>query len=287
MTGVLKILVLGAGGQLGSEIRNISKNFNYDFIFKNSTQLDITDFVKTRTFLELNKVDVIINCSGYTNVGLAESNYSEANIINNLAVENIAQICEDLNIKLVHISTDYIFDGKLGVPYVENDQPNPLNIYGKTKFDGETKITSLCLKNSIIIRTSWLYSAYGSNFVSKIIEQLKTKKEIYVTDDEWGSPTYAGDLAKSILKILPYLESDSTEIYNYCNLGVCSRFQFAKKIESLLSLKNKIRVKKFSSDNINRPKFSALNNKKIINKFNLSIPSWENSLKKYITNKSI
>ena len=214
--------------------------------------------------LKKNNIDTIINCAAYTDVTMAEQNMDCSNIVNNIAVGNIAKLCCELSIQLIHISTDYVFDGLSILPYNENNNTNPKNYYGKTKLEGENKILNQKLENSAIIRTSWLYSNLANNFVNKIIKILNYHKKIYVVEDEIGSPTNAHDLSKVIMDIIPKLSNSNTEIYHFSNLGFCSRYQFAIKINQLKNANCEIISKTDKFPNIKRPKFSALDSSKII-----------------------
>ena len=194
------ILVTGSEGQLGSELRAIAFRFTqYNLFFTNRLTLDITDYNAVKAFTETNKINAIINCAAYTSVDSAESQSKLADAVNHLAVANLAKIAKQNNIKFIHISTDYVFDGNSQRPYNENDTPNPQSVYGQTKLDGELAMQKINPANSIIIRTSWLYSRHGNNFVKTMLKLAETKSEISVVSDQIGSPTSAADLAKAIL----------------------------------------------------------------------------------------
>ena len=198
------ILVTGGNGQLGSELREIAPNYqDYNFLFTDVKDLDITNHSAVAAFVESNDITVIINCAAYTAVDKAESEQDLSDAINHLAVANFAQIAKDNNIKLIHISTDYVFDGTNHKPYVETDIPNPQSVYGKTKLDGELAMQQINPANSIIIRTSWVYSKFGNNFVKTMLRLAETRDEISVVADQIGTPTNAADLADAILKYLP------------------------------------------------------------------------------------
>ena len=201
------ILVTGANGQLGVSLKEISNNYDYNFYFKKKIDLDITDFLVLEKFLKNNNINIIINCAAYTDVASAEKNQALSNAVNNLAVGNIARLCHELKIQLIHISTDYVFDGLNNIPLQENDKKNPQNYYGQTKLDGENKILSGMLENSAIIRTSWLYSNLQNNFMPRLLSKLNNQKKILVVEQEVGSPTNAIDLAKVIMKIIPKLSN--------------------------------------------------------------------------------
>lgn len=279
---MFKILVTGAKGQLGSDIEEISTNYTYKFYFVDKKILDITDYKKVREFVEKNNINIIINCAAYTAVDKAESEVNLADLINNKAVENLANLAKELSIKLIHISTDYVFDGKNYKPYIESDITNPQSIYGNTKLCGENKIIQINPSNSIIIRTSWVYSQYGNNFVKTMINLSKQKEFLNVINDQVGSPTYARDLADIILQILPNLDNNDVEIYHYSNEGVLSWYDFAKEIIGII--KSPCKINPISSENYKtlakRPYYSLLDKSKIKSRFNLEIPYWKDSLNK-------
>jgi dTDP-4-dehydrorhamnose reductase len=282
---MLNILVTGANGQLGSSLKSLAPNYpNFTFYFTDKNELDITKIRKIEEFISKNKIQLIINCAAYTNVDKAEDEFPLANEINHLAVENLGVVSKDNNIRLIHISTDYVFDGTLEKPYVETDKTNPTNNYGITKLKGEEALLKLNPENSIIIRTSWLYSLYGNNFVKTMMRLGKEKETINVVSDQIGSPTNASDLAKAILQIIPLIESKRVEIYHYSNSGVCSWFQFAKEIMRIS--KSDCKVEPILSKDYNskapRPNFSILNTEKIQNTFNVEVPQWKTSLRNYI-----
>ncbi|MDC0372010.1 dTDP-4-dehydrorhamnose reductase, partial [Flavobacteriaceae bacterium] len=186
------ILITGGNGQLGSELKELAPNFlDYNFLFTDVSDLDITAHEQVRDFIELNNINVIINCAAYTAVDKAESEPELSDAINHLAVANFAQIAKDKNIKLIHISTDYVFDGTNHKPYLETDTPNPKSVYGQTKLDGELAMQKINPGNSIIIRTSWVYSKFGNNFVKTMLRLAETRDKISVVSDQIGSPTNA------------------------------------------------------------------------------------------------
>lgn len=275
------ILITGGNGQLGSELREISPNYlEYNFFFTDKSDLDITDHKAVKAFVDINKINVIINCAAYTSVDKAESEPELSDAINNLAVANFAQIAKEKSIKLIHISTDYVFDGTNYKPYVETDVPNPQSVYGQTKLYGEIALQKINPSNSIIIRTSWVYSKFGNNFVKTMLDLAKTRVELNVVADQIGSPTNAADLASCILAILPQIQNHLVEVYNYSNEGVCSWYDFSKAIFELkkYSIKvNPIAGSQFPSA-AKRPFFSVLNKTKIKNKYVIEIPHWRTSL---------
>ena len=278
---MIKILITGCNGQLGSELRALAANFkDYSFLFTDVQDLDITNHNDVSLFVQSKKVNVIINCAAYTAVDKAESEPELANAINHLAVKNLAKIAKQNKIKLIHISTDYVFDGTNKKPYVETDKPNPQSIYGKTKLEGELAIQKIKPVNSVIIRTSWVYSKYGNNFVKTMLRLAETKDEISVVSDQIGSPTSAADLAKAILSILPKIKNKSPEIYHYSNEGVCSWYDFATAIFEITN--TQILVKAIDTFQYprpaKRPQVSLLNKKKIKAVYGLKIESWYLSL---------
>jgi len=275
------ILVTGSKGQLGLELVSLENYFqNYIFFFTDKSNLDITNFNAVSTFVLENNIAIIINCAAYTNVDKAEEERGLANEINYLAVENLAKIATKQQLKLIHISTDYVFDGASKIPYKESDKTNPQNSYGSSKLKGEQALLTINPNNSAIIRTSWLYSNFGKNFVKTILRISKEKDTISVVSDQIGSPTNAHDLATIILKIVPFLKSKGVQTYHYANAGECSWFQFAEEIVKLAQ--HNATVLPITSEAFKtptkRPKFSLLNTEKIQETFQLTIPHWKDSL---------
>ena len=275
------ILVTGGKGQLGSELKEIAPNYqDYNFLFTDVKDLDITNHAVVAAFIEIYNINIIINCAAYTAVDKAESEPELADAINHLAVANFAQIAKEKNIKLIHISTDYVFDGTNYKPYIETDTPNPQSVYGQTKLDGELAIQAVNPSNSIIIRTSWVYSNFGSNFVKTMLRLGKEHEKINVVSDQVGSPTYAGDLAKVILKILPTIKNEQVAIYHFANSGTCSWSEFAKAIFEIKGLKvmvHPILTSQYPTI-AKRPKYSVLGTDKILMGFGICIPTWRDSL---------
>ena len=275
------ILVTGGNGQLGSELKEIVHNYkDYNFLFTDVKDLDITNHTAVKEFIEINNINVIINCAAYTAVDEAESEPELSDAINHLAVANFAQIAKEKNIKLIHISTDYVFDGTNHKPYVETDTPNPQSVYGKTKLDGELALQQINPANSIIIRTSWVYSKFGNNFVKTMLRLAETRDEISVVADQVGTPTNAANLAKAILNILPQIKNETVELFHYSNEGVCSWYDFAKAIFEIkgISIKvNPIETKQYPTP-AKRPFYSVLNKTNIKEKYLLVIPYWKESL---------
>jgi len=279
------ILVTGSNGQVGSEIKELIQNStfkieNYDFYFTTSKDLDITDHHKVESFCKENNIKIIINCAAYTAVDKAESDEQTADLVNRKAVKKLAKISLENNIKLIHISTDYVFDGKAYKPYCEEFQTNPQSVYGKTKLDGENELIKINPHNSIIIRTSWVYSSYGANFVKTMLRLGKEKESIGVIFDQVGTPTYAKDLAQTILEIIPKIQNSKLEIYNYSNEGVLSWYDFAKEIMKMAKLPcqiNPIETFQYPTP-AKRPHYSLLNKSKIKKEFGVIIPYWKDSL---------
>ena len=275
------ILVTGSNGQLGSELKEITPNFpDYNFLFTDVSDLDITAHDEVRAFIERNNINVIINCAAYTAVDKAEYEPELADSINHLAVDNLAKIAKQNNIKFIHISTDYVFDGNSQRPYNENDTPNPQSVYGQTKLDGELAMQKINPANSIIIRTSWLYSKHGNNFVKTMLKLAETKSEISVVSDQIGSPTSAVDLAAAIFTILPKIKNNSVEIFHYSNAGLCSWYDFALeifRIKNIKTLVNAVKTSEFPML-VKRPTYSVLDKSKIKTRFDLEITSWKDSL---------
>ncbi|MDX4062478.1 dTDP-4-dehydrorhamnose reductase [Aliarcobacter skirrowii] len=280
LTTTYNILVTGSMGQLGSEIKELSSNYNYNFFFTTRDDIDITSKDSIKEFCQTNSINVIINCAAYTAVDKAQSDIENADLVNRKAVKKLSIIAKELNIKLIHISTDYVFDGKNFKPYVEEFQTNPQSVYGKTKLDGENELLDINPLNSIIIRTSWVYSYYGNNFVKTMLRLGKEKEELGVIFDQIGTPTYAKDLAITILDIIPQIENSKVEIYNYSNEGVLSWYDFAKEIMKMAKLDCKVKaIETYQYPTpAKRPHFSLLNKSKIKSKFNLEIPYWKDGL---------
>ena len=247
--------------------------------------MDIANESEIKDFVNNKKIKIIINCAAYTAVDKAEEDSVNANLINHLAVKNLATIAKENNIKLIHISTDYVFDGKNYKPYNEDDFTNPQSVYGKTKLDGENAIKEINPKNSIIIRTSWVYSSFGNNFVKTMLRLGEQKDELGVIFDQIGTPTYAKDLAKTIFDILPKINNDVVEIYHYSSDGAISWYDFAKEIMKMTKLDcqiNPIETKDYPTP-AKRPHYSLLNKSKIKQEFDILIPYWKDSLKECLT----
>lgn len=282
----MKIIVTGSKGQLGRSIADLAGSYpNLSFIFTDVEELDITDSTLVNRFLSLEKPDAVVNCAAYTAVDKAEKEEKLAEMINHHAAANLAIACKKLGTKLIHISTDYLFDGNKSTPYHEKDIVRPKSVYGITKLEGETAVLRAEIK-SIIIRTSWLYSAYGNNFVKTMLRYGREKEQLGVVSDQIGTPTYAGDLAKVILDILQKTDSDQSKfipgIYHFSNEGVASWYDFTKAIFELVpEIKCSVNPIETSAYPLPaaRPAYSVLNKSKIKTTFGITIPYWRDSLK--------
>jgi len=279
-----KILVTGANGQLGLCFQELSKlHATIQFVFHSSKQLDITNKGLVQNTFQISKFDYCINCAAYTAVDLAESEKEKAKEVNVLGAKNLAEACKENDVILIQISTDFVFDGKSNIPYTEKDATNPLSVYGETKLEGELVVKNT-LDKYFILRTSWLYSEYANNFMKTMLRLGSERNEFGIISDQIGSPTYAKDLAKSILKII-ISSSNEYGIYHYSNEGVASWYDFAKAIFDISN----------TGININaipsvayptpaaRPHYSVLDKSKIKSKLDIEIPYWRDSLKEAIS----
>jgi dTDP-4-dehydrorhamnose reductase len=276
------IAISGANGQLGWELQQLSKKYNqFNYIFLTRNEFNLEDKNSINTFFNNHEIDFFINTAAYTQVDLAESEKEKALAINTTAVSEISKICFQKNIQFIHFSTDYVFNGLGNIPFLENNETNPINYYGYTKLKGEVDAIKNN-SNSIIIRTSWVYSSHGKNFVNTVLRMMNEKDEISVVNDQLGSPTYAKDLASVVLKICEQILDGNQHrgIYHFCNQGIISWFQFAQSIQRIKNLSCKIlpiSTNQFPTK-AKRPAFSALNTQKIQKDFNINIPNWETSL---------
>ena len=266
----MNILVTGSNGQLGNEIRSISNQYpDYHFVFTDVAELDITEYQQIDSFFKENNINFVINCAAYTAVDKAEQEIDTARYINVNAVKYLSQIAKKHHALLIHVSTDYVFDGKNHKPYTEEDIICPTSAYGKTKAEGETEVRNYAEK-AIIIRTSWLYSSYGNNFVKTILKYGKERGKLNVVFDQIGTPTYAADLAFAILEIIPQLNSKLTiDTYHFSNEGVSSWYDFAKEIVELSNMDciiNPIETKDYPLP-APRPHYSVLDKTKIKKEF--------------------
>ena len=274
----MKILVLGSNGQLGKCLHDQLLKTDHHVIFTSRDQIDISLFEETKTKIIELSPDIIINTAAYTAVDRAEENQCEADLINHLAVSNISEISNIINCWLIHISTDYVFDGKTNVPYLEDDLTNPQNIYGLSKLDGEKAIKSSGCKH-IILRTSWVYSEYGNNFLKTMLDLGNIKNELRVVVDQIGYPTYAQDIARAILNVIDNLKSHEniSGIYHFASELSCSWASFSSYIfaeaKKLNRIKNKPKITEVSSKEFvtlaKRPEYSLLNSTKLRNIFGI------------------
>jgi dTDP-4-dehydrorhamnose reductase len=293
----MRILVTGKNGQLGRSIQNIvstdtkigNNQSPNDFIFVGREELNLSSESSISHYFDNNKFDIIINCAAYTQVDRAEQEAELANQINNLAVKQLASIASNQRAKLLHISTDYVFDGESGKPYTETDTLNPINAYGRTKLAGEKALQTVMPMNAIIIRTSWVYSEYGNNFVSTMLRLGRERDELSVINDQMGSPTYAADLADAILEIIRHNkfrdEGQTTQIYHYSGEGEISWYEFAKEIFKISRIDckvNPIATKQYPTP-AKRPRNTLMKKDKIVKVFNIKISNWKSSLNTCMT----
>lgn len=277
------VLVTGANGQLGESLQLRAKKYpNIQFKFFDSKTLDVTNIKNCREVFSKIKPHYCINTAAYTAVDKAESESEKARIINVDGAKNIAEACKEHSTTLIHISTDFVFDGNKTTPYTETDIPNPQSVYGQTKLDGETAIQSI-LDHYYIIRTSWVYSHFGSNFMKNMLRLSNEKTSISVVNDQIGTPTNALDLAETILKIITsnfQLPTSNYGIYNFSNEGQCSWCEFAQKIFEINTIKINLQPIPTTSypTPAKRPKYSVLDKNKIKTVFGIGIKTWEKSL---------
>src|SRR5690554_6948266 len=276
------ILITGSNGQLGNELRLVvGENDKINkYYFTDVDELDITSKKDVSEFIVANNIDIVVNCAAYTNVDKAEDDKENADLINHIGPKNLAEVCRVRNGFLIHISTDYVFDGTKNNPYTETDETKPLGVYGETKLKGENAIiNSGC--EYVIIRTSWLYSSFGYNFL-KTMQRLTAEKEsLKVVFDQVGTPTYAGDLANVIHTIIQNNDSEiKNQIYHFSNEGVCSWYDFAVAINEATG--NSCKVLPCHSDEfpskVTRPSYSVLDKKKIKEILEVEIPHWRESM---------
>lgn len=277
------ILVTGANGQLGACFKKISGNYpDFNFVFKSSAEADITNKSKLQRLFAEGNFDWVINCAAYTNVEKAESEEEKAFKINAEAAKHLAELCNENQAKLVHFSTDYVFDGKAEKPYIETDKTNPINVYGASKLKGEQLIAEV-LKEHFILRTSWLYSEFGHNFYKTILRKIDEKAELNITTSQTGTPTNANDLAKFVLEIIAS-ENKDFGLYHFSNIGEATWYSFAKAILEFTGNSEEIRLNE--SNNFKtiatRPEYSVLDKTKVQEKFHKKIPEWKMSLKSLI-----
>ena len=287
----MKILVTGKNGQLGNELQALSQKYDFDFTFIAKEDIDLADMPRINDFIRYNAFDWIINTAAYTAVDKAEYEKEQAFMINAKAVFNMVQAAEILGAKFIHISTDYVFDGKKNLPYSERDEINPLSVYGLSKAKGEEYVLKYNL--GMVIRSSWLYSNYGNNFVKTMLKLAKEKNRIKVVYDQIGTPTYAQDLAKMIMYIIECHNNKTVlftpGLYHFSNEGVASWYDFAQSIFEYINLKlilEPIRTEEFPRP-APRPYFSVLDKSKIKAKYGISIPHWRESLSNMLKKKRL
>jgi len=280
----MNVLVTGSNGQLGTEIKLLSKEYSHlNFQFTDVEEFDITDPTHVDKYLNQYKPDFLINCAAYTAVDKAEQESHAAYKINTFAPGLLSLKCLIHDCKLIHISTDYVFDGTSETPYTESAKVNPQSIYGRSKLEGENAVLSS--GTGMVIRTSWLYSAFGNNFVKTIIRNAKQKPELKVVNDQFGNPTWANDLAKTILIIVNKGKHIfKPELFHYSNNGVCTWYDFANKITKLMNIDCKIiPIPSIEYPTpTKRPNYSVLSKDKIIKSYGILIPEWQDSLAKCI-----
>lgn len=291
----MNILVTGANGQLGNEMRIVSKGSSDRYIFTDVEELDITNRDAVMNFVKENDIKVVVNCAAYTNVDKAEDDEATAELINAQAVKHLAEACKSNNATLIHISTDYVFGGNEGnTPRTEDEPVNPTGAYGRTKLHGEQAIQEVGC-NYLIIRTAWLYSEFGNNFVKTMRRLTSERDKLNVVFDQIGTPTYALDLANVIMRFIEILKKENNYqlstvnsqlfgVYHFSNEGVISWYDFAKEICELSG--NECDIQPCHSNEfpsrVKRPSYSVLDKTKIKNKLNITIPHWKESLKKCI-----
>ena len=298
-TDDMKILVTGANGQLGMELRNIARNVAagaHTFVFtdvnsvegEETVRLDITDAEAVKDMAAGIGADVIVNCAAYTTVDRAEDDVLAADLLNRAAPGNLAAAARDCGAALIHVSTDYVFDGEGCVPYTEDREPKPVSVYGRTKLEGERAVTASGCRH-IILRTAWLYSPYGKNFMKTMLRLTSEKEELNVVSDQVGSPTSAADLADAIFRIIDGNMLDRQGIYHYSNEGVCSWYDFALAIRDIAgngpggASGRCCRIMPCHSDEfpskVKRPHYSVLDKSLFKRTFGLEVPYWLDSLK--------
>lgn len=281
------LLVTGANGQLAREINVVAVHQNnYNFLFANRDDLPIENREILELFFEEHRIDYCINCAAYTAVDKAESEQEKAFRINADAVEGLAEICRMHESKLIHISTDYVYDGSAGTPLKEVDAVEPINVYGSSKLKGE----QLAIKKNpatLVIRTSWVYSSFGNNFVKTMVRLFNERDEINVVADQYGCPTYAADLANVIMGFIDKMKggSDLSGIVNYCNEGITTWYEFAEEIKKISNSSCKINPIPTSGYKTpaTRPMYSVLDTSKVTEMLDLKVPFWKDSLKRCMT----
>jgi len=281
----MRILVTGANGQLGQEFKNNVSNSNHEFFFNDVNELDITKKKEILDYVTIYKIQLIINCAAYTNVNKSETYKNLAIKVNSDAVKNLIEVCEEKKLKMIHFSTDYVYNSNNMTPIREDSNINPVNYYGISKREGE-KIIEKSSSNSIIIRTSWLYSKYGINFVKTMIKKGENEKKVYVINDQFGCPTYSKDLVECTLSMIDSNNFNKNKTYNFSNEGYTNWYELTKKIFELKKIKCEVvPVDSNQYKNIAiRPKFSITDKSRIKDIFNISIRRWDEALEEFIIN---
>jgi len=281
----MRILVTGANGQLGQEFKNNISSSNHKFYFTDVNELDITKKKEILDYVTIYKIELIINCAAYTNVNDAETNKRQAIKVNLDAVRNLVEVCEEKKIKMIHFSTDYVYNSDNLNPINEDSNINPVNYYGISKREGE-KIIEKSASDSIIIRTSWLYSMYGNNFVKTMIKKGEKGEKIYVINNQFGCPTYSKDLVDCTLNIMVSNKLNKYKVYNFSNQGYTNWYDFTKKIFELKKINCQIIA--LNSDKYksiaNRPKYCVTDKSRIKKIFNITIREWDKALEEFIIN---
>lgn len=280
------VLVTGASGQLGSCLQKIADEYpQLDFLFMSSSEVDITDKCGLHQLFAAKEINYCINCAAYTNVEKAEEEKEKAFQINAEAVKNLSEICKANDAVLIHISTDYVFDGRASQPYSEEDETNPINVYGASKLKGEEYIRNI-LQEYFIFRTSWLYSEFGHNFFKTILRKAEEGAELNITTSQKGTPTNANDLARLLLEIISE-ENSEFGLYHFSNLGEATWFDFAKSILELSGKEEQVQLNE--SNNYRtvaaRPAYSLLNKSKVEETFRQPLLTWEDSLRQLIESR--
>lgn len=281
----LVVLVTGANGQLGQALQHIASGYaEIDFVFCDSKTLDITDKAAIQSQFKKYKPDFCINAAAYTAVDKAEQEPEKAIAINTTAAQYLAEVCDEFNAQLLHVSTDFVFDGLAEGPYLETDMPNPQSVYGQTKLDGEKAIQAV-FGAYFIVRTSWVYSQFAGNFMKTMLRLGSERDSLSVVDDQIGTPTHAVDLADALVQIILFASKNPDHqahgLYHYSNEGSCSWFEFAKEIFEVNNVSIDLKPIPTSSypTPAKRPSYSVLNKSKIKTVFGISIKSWEDSLR--------
>ena len=281
----MRILVTGANGQLGQEFKNNVSSSNHKFYFTNVNELDITKKKEILDYVTIYKIELIINCAAYTNVDDTEINKRQAIKVNLDAVKNLIEICEEKKLKMIHFSTDYVYNSNNLNPINEDSKINPINYYGISKREGE-RIIEKSSSDSIIIRISWLYSMYGNNFVKTMIKKGEKEDKVHVINDQFGCPTYSKDLVDCTLNIIDSNKHNKYKVYNFSNEGFTNWFEFTKKIFELKKITCEVVPVDSNSykTTATRPKFSVTDKSRIKDIFNIKIRSWDEALEEFIIN---